>query len=183
MKDDLNMNSESKFKSATILWSAQRRMAQNGQTLTPRPKDSCHSFPFCLSLAPGLHTQEALETGEECLLSPVHITNGHFWDSIQGTAGNSGFFGIYEKMLKTTTCQEFTRRWEDTSLPPALLIISPPPPPPFYHMYWVSLEEENEVEAWNYYPEAYKVTLKAPLSQAGFKTLLDPMASGSWRAQ
>ena len=44
MKDNLNMISDSKFKYATIFPSAQRNIAQNGQTLTPWPKDSFLPF-------------------------------------------------------------------------------------------------------------------------------------------
>lgn len=65
-----------------------------------------------------------------------------------------------------------------TSSLPALLIMLSPPVPPFNPMYWVSLEEENEVETGNY-TEVCQVTVKVSLAQAGFKTLLDPMESGS----
>lgn len=66
-----------------------------------------------------------------------------------------------------------------TSSLPALRIMLSPPLPPFNYVYWVSLEEENEVETGNYYIEACQVTVKVSLTQAGFKTLLDPTASGS----
>ena len=69
-----------------------------------------------------------------------------------------------------------------TSSLPALLIMLSPPLPSFNPVYWVSLEE-NEVETGNYYTEVCQVTVKVSLTQAGFKTLLDPMASGSPWAQ
>ena len=70
-----------------------------------------------------------------------------------------------------------------TSPLPALLIMLCPPIHHINHIYWVSLEEENEVEAGNYYIEACQVNVKVSLTQAGFKALLDPMASGSPWAQ
>lgn len=72
---------------------------------------------------------------------------------------------------------------EGTSSLPALLIMLSPSLPSFNPVYWVSLEEENEVETGNYYTEVCQVTAKVSLTQAGFKTLLDPMASGSPWAQ
>lgn len=41
-----------------------------------------------------------------------------------------------------------------------------------YPTYWVSLKEDNDVEAWKYNFETYKITMKVSQSQAALKTIV-----------